>query len=207
MFELEARPEIKASDIAVAVKAGIATLFGFVASNEEKEMAETVTKGVYGVRAVANEIDVVDPSAKTDFELVRDAVSRLEEALGNAARKFQLTVSKGWATIEGIVAVDSQPQKVLAESVVQKVPGIKGVINKVDVVPHVSLEEAKLKVAEALRSGAKFYASRIRVEVEGSTIRLFGTARSAEERDETEWAAWRVRGISKVENAIDVIPS
>jgi osmotically-inducible protein OsmY len=207
MFELESRDETKAGDIAVSVKAGIATLFGLVSSPEEREAAETVTKRVYGVRALVDEIRVVDPSLKTDFDIVQEAVSRLDEALGDANRKFKLIVRNGWVTIEGSIAVEAQPQKVLAESVIQKLPGVNGVIDKIEVTPHVSLEEAKLKIEEALRGGAEFYAHRVRVEVEGSTIRLYGTARSSEERSEAEWAAWQIRGISKIENNIEVTPS
>jgi osmotically-inducible protein OsmY len=84
---------------------------------------------------------------------------------------------------------------------------VQGVIDKVEVTPHVSLEEAKLKIKEAFRGGSEFYAQRIRVEVEGSTVKLYGTARSWEERSEAEWAAWGIRGISKIENDIEVTPS
>lgn len=176
MFELESRAETRASDVAVAVKAGIGTLFGLVSSNEEKEAAATVAKSVYGVRALANEIEVISPASRGDFEILQQAVDRVEQALGDAHRKFKLTASKGWITIEGSIAVESQPQKVLAESVIQKVPGVNGVIDKAEVTPHVSLEEAKLKLEAALRGGSEFYAQRIRVEVEGSTVKLYGTS-------------------------------
>jgi osmotically-inducible protein OsmY len=207
MFELESRAETRASDVAVAVKAGIGTLFGLVSSNEEKEAAAAVAKSVYGVRALANEIEVISPASRGDFEILQEAVDRVEQALGDAHRKFKLTASKGWITIEGSIAVESQPQKVLAESVIQKVPGVNGAIDKVEVTPHVSLEEAKLKLEAALRGGSEFYAQRIRVEVEGSTVKLYGTVRSWEERGEAEWAAWGIRGISKIENDIEVTPS
>jgi osmotically-inducible protein OsmY len=207
MFELETRAETRASVIAIAVKAGIATLFGFVSSNEEKETPAAVAKTVYGVRALANEIEAIAPASRSDFEIVQEAANRLEQALGGAHRKFKLTASKGSITIQGSIAVESQPQKVLAESVIQRVPGVKGVIDKVEVTPHVSLEEAKLKIEEAFRAGSEFYAQRIRVEVEGSTVKLYGTARSSEERSEAEWAAWGVCGISKLENDIEVTPS
>jgi osmotically-inducible protein OsmY len=147
MFELEARAETRASDVAIAVKAGIATLFGLVSSNQ-KETAAAVAKTVYGVRALANEIEVIAPASRSDFEIAQEAANRLEQALGDAHRKFKLSASKGSITIEGSIAVESQPQKVLAESAIQRVPGVKGVIDKVEVTPHVSLEEAKLKIEE-----------------------------------------------------------
>jgi hypothetical protein len=114
MFELETRAETRASDVAIAVKAGIATLFGLVSSNEEKEAAAAVAKTAYGVRALANEIEVIAPASRSDFGIVQEAANRLEQALGDAHRKFKLIASKGWVTIEGSIAVESQPQKVLA---------------------------------------------------------------------------------------------
>jgi osmotically-inducible protein OsmY len=56
-FELKWDPKINSSDIAVGVKDGVVTLSGFVPSYWEKLEAEKAVKRVYGVKAVANDLE------------------------------------------------------------------------------------------------------------------------------------------------------
>ena len=59
LFELKWDPRIgSSSDIAVAVKEGVVTLSGFVHSYWDKDAAEKAVKRVYGVKGVANDIEV-----------------------------------------------------------------------------------------------------------------------------------------------------
>jgi hypothetical protein len=66
-----------ASDIAVAVKDGVVTLSGFVPSFWEKDAAEKAVKRVYGVRGIANDIEVKLFWQRTDPEIARDAFMSL----------------------------------------------------------------------------------------------------------------------------------
>jgi osmotically-inducible protein OsmY len=57
--ELKWDPKISsASDITVAVTEGVVTLSGFVPSYWQKDAAEKAVKRVYGVRGIANDINV-----------------------------------------------------------------------------------------------------------------------------------------------------
>ena len=58
IFELKYDPKITSSDIAVAVKDGVVTLTGFVSSYWEKDAAEKAAKRIYGVKGMANDIQV-----------------------------------------------------------------------------------------------------------------------------------------------------
>ena len=78
LFELKWDPKITSSDIAVAVKDGVVTLSGFVPSYWGKDAAEKAAKRVYGVRGVANDIQIKRASTRTDPEIARDAVRELE---------------------------------------------------------------------------------------------------------------------------------
>ena len=49
-------------------------------------------------------------------------------------------------------------------------------------------------------------ARRVSVDVEGSTVKLFGSVRSWTERDEAERVAWSAPGVTMVENHIVVTP-
>src|SRR3989442_10059957 len=117
LLELEWDPKITSKDIAVAVKDGVVTLSGFVHSYWEKDAAEKAVKRVYGVRGVANDIEVKLSSTRTDPEIARDAVHEIESHISIPANKIKVTVKSGWVTLEG--SVDWQFQKTLAESAVK----------------------------------------------------------------------------------------
>jgi hypothetical protein len=90
--ELQWRPDLDATDIAVSVKNGVVTLTGFVHSYVDKYEAEAATKRVAGVVGMANDIEVRlrNVDAKPDPEIAREAV---------AAIKSQLPYS--WENIHG----------------------------------------------------------------------------------------------------------
>lgn len=101
--ELKWDPKISSSDVAVSVKDGVVTLSGFVSTYYEKDEAEKAAKRVYGVRAVANDLEVKLPSARTDPEIARDAVRAIEEHVSLPAERIKVTVRNNWVTLEGTV--------------------------------------------------------------------------------------------------------
>src|SRR5260370_40955424 len=79
LYELKWDPKIgSTSDIVVGVKDGVVTLSGFVKSYWDKDAAEKAAKRVYGVRAVANDIEGKPSTARTDPEIAREAMQELE---------------------------------------------------------------------------------------------------------------------------------
>jgi len=195
--ELKWDPKITSSDIAVAVKDGVVTLSGFVPSYWEKDAAEKAVKRVYGVKGVANDIEVKLIASRTDPEIARDAVHELESHISIPHERIKVIVKNGWVTLEG--TVDWQYQKTIAESEVKNLKGVIGVTNNIEVKPKVSASEIKNKIEEALKRSAELDARR-------STVRLYGSVRSWAEKTEAERAAWSAPGTTKIENYIAVTP-
>ena len=205
LFELKYDPKLTtASDIAVAVKEGVVTLSGYVSNYWEKDAAEKAVKRVYGVRGVANDIQVKLSTMRTDPEIARDAVQELESHISIPYEKIKVTVKSGWVTLEG--SVNWQFQKSLAESSVKKLRGVIGVTNNIEVRPTVTPSGIKSRIEDALKRNAELDARRITVEVDGGAVRLYGSVRSWAEKNQAEQASWSAPGTTKVENFISINP-
>lgn len=82
MLEIKWDPKISSNDIAVAAKDDVVSLTGFVPSYWEKEGAEKAAKRVYGVRGVANDLEVQLPRERTDARRIT------VEAAGGTVRLY-----------------------------------------------------------------------------------------------------------------------
>ena len=207
LHELEWDPEIPpglADEIAIAVKDGVVTLSGVVPGYLVKDAAEKAVKRVYGVRAVANDLEINLTSWPTDSEIAHQALLALESHLFIPSDRITATVKRGWITLEG--DVKWQFQKRLAESAVKKLKGVLGINNDIEIRPKVSPSQVKDNIEKALRRSAKVDARRIAVDIEGSTATLSGSVSSWAEREDAERAAWSAPGITAVENHIRIEP-
>ena len=159
-------------DIAVAVKDGVVTLSGYVTSYWEKDAAEKAAKRVFGVKGVANDIEVKLASTRTDPEIARDAVKEIQSHISLPGDKIKVTVKGGWVTLEG--TVEWQYQKDAAESKLREVVGVRGVVNNINLEPELSLVDVLCKIDEGLGKAMEIEASRIRPkdgEVSRGTVR------------------------------------
>jgi osmotically-inducible protein OsmY len=202
--QLDWEPQVTSTNIGVVTEGGVVTLTGFVDTYAEKLAAERVTLKTYGVRAVANEIQVKPLSKKTDADIAAAALNALKERVDVPEKRIKLTVQDGWLTLEG--NVDWFYQKNAAEFAVKYLAGVQGVTDRISVKPQVSAVEVKDKIEEALKRHAEIDARRISVEAYEGKVTLRGNVRSWFEKQEAATAAWAAPGVKEVSNQIAVVP-
>jgi osmotically-inducible protein OsmY len=202
--QLDWEPEVPTTEIGVSAEDGVVTLTGFVNSYAEKLAAERVTLKTYGVKAVANDIQVKPLFKKTDADIAAAALNALKERVDVPDEKIKLSVKDGWLTLEG--KVDWFYQKNSAEFAVKYLSGVKGVTNSIQITPQVSTVEVKDKIEDALKRNAEIDARRITVQAFDGKVTLRGNVRSWFEKDEAATAAWAAPGVKEVSNQIAVVP-
>jgi osmotically-inducible protein OsmY len=202
--ELEFEPRVHAANIGVAVEKGVVTLTGHVTSYAEKLAAEAATQRVYGVRAIAQEIEVRYPSDKksSDDEIATRALNIIAWDATIPDENIQIKVQNGWITLSG--AVDWNYQKAAAERAVRKLSGVIGVTNLMIVKPRVAAANVKERIEDALKRNAEVEADHIQVHVSGNKVTLNGKVHTWYERSVAERAAWAEAGVTAVEDRLTI---
>ena len=206
--ELEWDPRLDARSIGVAIEDGIVTLTGRVSSYAEKTDADKTVKRVYGVRGVANELEVklAATAERTDTDIARSAATAIDWSASLPKDRIKVGVSKGWVTLDG--DVDWQYQKRVAEDAVRDLTGVRGVTDKIVVNPstNAGVEDVRTKIEAALRRNAELDAKKIEVDMTNGGVTLRGSVRSWVERDDAVNAAWSAPGVTNVVDLIRIQP-
>lgn len=200
--ELRWDPQVEPTELGVIVNDGVVTLTGWVDTYLMRMAAQHAAHRVAGVTAVANEIVVRLASAaeRSDMDIAAAAVRALEWDAAVPIEKIDVTVSKGWVTLQG--EVTWQFQKEAAERVIHRLAGVRGVSNILMVTPRLDATGIKEQIEGALVRSAETDAGRIKVTVEGSKIILTGRVRSFAERRTAERSAWSAPGVTAVDNQL-----
>jgi len=204
--ELDFEPSLDASHIAVGVHDGVVTLTGSVSSYADKLAAERTVRRVFGVRAIAQEIEIRLPSDKKtgDDEIAKRAADILRWRVGVPADRITIKVEKGVVALGG--EVDWQFQRKQAENAVHDLTGVLEITNLIRVNARPQVPVIKEKIQQALRRSAELDASHVTVRAEGGKVILGGTVHAWYERDLAEQAAWSAPGVTEVQDRIEIEP-
>jgi len=128
---LFADDRVKGSEVKVETKDGIVHLRGKVDSAEAKAAAESVAKGIDGVKSVKNDLQVVSPGARKavdakDADIAKAVETRVRRE--SDLKKVDVRADSGVVTLTGAVPTISASAK--ASEVARGVNGVRSVKNE-----------------------------------------------------------------------------
>lgn len=205
MNELKWEPSLRHEQIGVAAKDGVVTLSGYVKSYAEKLLAETATRRVKGVRAIAEELDVrYDWQPRTsDSEIAQRVCHVLDWDPMVPHDRIEVTVEDGVVKLTG--KVDWHFQKDLAFGDASKISGVVRIDNRIEVIPKASAGDVKERIEQAFERHADLEAEKIKVSADGGRVTLLGNVNSWTQRSLAEHAAWAAPGVINVEDKLTVV--
>lgn len=197
-------PSVSAGHIGVTANAGVVTLSGHVDSYAAKHAAETAARRVKGVKAVAEEIEVLVPFEhhRSDEDIAAAAIERLAWNVCVPADSVRVTVEKGWVTLTG--EVGRWFQRDAAENDIRPLHGVVGVSNQTTIKPQVDTAGLSDDIIHALHRSWFFDPATVKVAANGGKVVLTGTVHSMHERQVAAETAWSAPGATDVRNEITV---
>ena len=207
LSELEWDSRVPSSEISATVRDGVVTLVGVAPSYAAKLAAQEAAHRARGVLDVASEIEVIPggTSARSDADLLHAVRRALEwDALLDASR-IHATVTGGWVTISG--TTDLVRQREDAECSVQHLAGVRGVINRIEVIgAPAAVEDVRAAVLGALQRRAEHEAKHIRVSVADHVVTLTGKVDSWLEKRAVLGMVGHIPGVRGVTDALEIDP-
>jgi hyperosmotically inducible protein len=200
-------------DVKTSVRNGVVTLTGTVDLYSAKLDADNRAHHRKDVKGVENEIQVAGP-------VVEDATLRdkLAEKLAydrigystNAFNAFTIGVQNGTVTLGGTAYGPSDKDSAI--SLVENYPGVKDVVDNIDVAPLSPMDD-RIRLAEAraiygspqLNKYAIDPAKPIRITVVNGNVTLSGVVDSQADKDVANIRANGVPGVFKVVNNLQVV--
>ena len=122
---------IDTAQIGVTVNRGVVALRGEVKTFTDKTAAERVVLGIYGAKAVANDLEVHFPGSldRSDTDIALAVINALKWSSMVPPDKVTPSVSNGWVTLYG--ELDWHYQRLAAASAVRDLAGVRGLSNDI----------------------------------------------------------------------------
>jgi osmotically-inducible protein OsmY len=198
--------------VSVQVANGVVVLTGSVQNLEDKIDAGKKAQKVHNVASVQNQIQVEGPTV-SDEELRNKLLTKLfYDREGYPEHPFNAitaSVQNGIVTLGGLVVLPVDKDS--AESVVAEYPGVKGMIDNIQVAP-LSPNDNRIRqnVANAIYNYQAFTRYKmdpgnpIRIIVLNGNVTLVGTVNNEGDKEQAYLRANGVPGVFKVTNSLQV---
>jgi osmotically-inducible protein OsmY len=205
--ELAWDTRVSPTEIGIQVKNAVVTMTGTVDSWAKLRAAEEAAHRVSGVLDVANDLFVKPAGSghRTDTEIAEAVRRALEWDVTVPDERIQSTVSHGIVALRGTVSYWSQ--RADAERAVERLAGVKRVVNQIEVKPgeQIDVSEARRAVDRALERHSR-EASRIDVRADEDTIKVSGIVHTLVEKAAVLGAIRATRGVREVADDLRVQP-
>ena len=172
LTELSWDPLVPETRVGVAVSEGVVTLTGHLDTYAEKVAAKRAVERVGGVKAIAMELDVVPLGIhqRSDTEIASAVEHALAWNTSVPADRVQVTVEKGWVTLEG--ELDWNFQRRAVERMIRPLKGVVGVSDNIRLKALPMPTNLSNRIQDALTRQAMREAKRIEITVDGSVVTL-----------------------------------
>ena len=204
--ELRRDPSIDASKVNVAVDDGRVILWGSVHTYPEKLRCDEIIKAIRGVTNVQNDLEVRLTIAdyRSDETLQRLINDVLEWIALLPQERPSATVINGCVTIQGCVLFAFQ--KRVAGDAVGLIAGVRAIVNRIEVVPHIADPrdlEKELRQALCRRLPSE---RSIDIKTRGGRVTLRGTVATCAEREQILDLVCCAPGVAKIDDHLQVKP-
>ena len=186
---------ISGHQIDVETKVGIVTLSGAVNSLLDKDRAVELAQMVKGVRSVIDRINV-NPEKRSDDEISNDVTESLFADPAADSYEITIEVNEGEVTLTG--TVNSWAEKDLSRDIVRDVPGVKKIVDKLEVTYRSRPDfEIEADIKGLLATDVRIDDILIDVECKDGNVSLSGVVGSFYERIRAHHKS-RVAGVKSV---------
>lgn len=208
-------PATDSYEITVETKDGVVGLRGSVDSFQEYYLCGTVAKGVAGVRALKNEIDISYKSDRDDSEIEKELEQALHWNVLVDDSLINLEVDDGHVTLSGSVGSAAEKSEArrncwvagvrsIDDSGLNVVGWLRDEKMRVNKYTIRTADEIRDAIKDALIYDPRTYSLNVNVDVAGSLVTLRGTVDNLKAKRAAEQVARNTVGVNYVSNRLKV---
>jgi osmotically-inducible protein OsmY len=211
-------PATENYEISATVDDKVVVLKGTVDSWQEKQLAETVAKGVKGVKDIVNKIDINYKTQRSDSDIKNDIVTRLKNDVWINEALIEVKVNRGNVKLDGVVASAAEKRRAKSNGWVTGTQSVNAgdlEVNyslsenekeRIEMVSDYSNDQIKNSIKDAFNYAPRVSPFSIDCKVDNGTATLTGTVNNLKAKKKAAQVAENTIGVWRVKNHLKVRP-